>query len=56
MKDVSKLTAEERATVIAKREYARKWRAKNPDAIKRANERFYLRQAEKLSGKTTEQA
>ena len=32
---------------IAKREYARKWRAENRDKVKAANERYWLRRAVK---------
>lgn len=30
-----------------RREYARKWRAANPDKVKAANERYWLKLAEK---------
>ncbi|MDD6490267.1 MAG: hypothetical protein PUG48_10765 [Clostridia bacterium] len=55
MKDLSKLTEDERKIVLAKRAYRRQYAKKNPDKIKRANDNFYLRQAEKIS-KTAEQA
>ena len=32
-----------------RREYARKWRANNPDKVKAANERYWLKQAEKAA-------
>lgn len=46
MKDISKLTPEEQAVVLAKREYMRKWRAANPDKQKEYNDRFYSKQAQ----------
>lgn len=32
----------------ARADYARKWRAKNPDKVKRAQERYWRRRAEKM--------
>lgn len=48
MKDIENLTREEREVIAARREYKRRWRQANPDKVKAANRRFYLRQAEKL--------
>ena len=49
MKDIENLTREEREVIAARREYKRRWRQANPDKVKAANRRFYLRQAEKLA-------
>ncbi len=38
----------------AKREYARKWRAENRDKVKAANERYWLRRAEKAMAAASE--
>ncbi|MGN0623917.1 MAG: phosphatase [Oscillospiraceae bacterium] len=49
MKNIKKLSHEEQALILAKREYHKKWRAKNKDKVKAANDRFYKKQAEKLA-------
>ena len=49
MTDVKKLSADERELVLARRAYKRKWRMKNADKVRAANERFYNREAEKLA-------
>lgn len=49
MTDISNLTAEERAIIIAKRAYKKEWRAKNKDKVKASNKRFYLKHAQKLA-------
>lgn len=49
MIDVSKLSEEERAIILARREYYRKWKAKNKDKVKANQDRFYKKQAEKLA-------
>ena len=43
------LTDEQRA---ARREYQRRWRAENRDKVKAIQQRFYQRQAEKLTAET----
>ena len=50
MVDISALTPEERKVIEARREYQRKWRAKNKDKVNKINKRFYekyAKQAEK---------
>lgn len=49
MIDVSKLSEEERAVVLARREYYRKWKKKNAEKVKATNARFFKRQAEKIT-------
>ena len=49
MIDISKLSAEEKALVLAKREYHRAWKKKNVDKVEAANRRFYERQAKKYA-------
>ena len=41
MKDISKLTPSERAVVLAKREYMRRWRESNPTKQQEYNNRFF---------------
>lgn len=53
MVDITTLTEEERAVVLAQRAYKKAWRAKNKDKIKASNDRFYRKIAEKQA---TEQA
>lgn len=43
---MSSIDVKEKAKQM-RREYARKWRAANPDKVKAANERYWLKQAEK---------
>jgi|LSQX01.1.fsa_nt_gb hypothetical protein len=38
----------------ARREYYRKWRAKNPDKVKKATERYWRRKAEQILKERTE--
>lgn len=54
MIDVNVLSEDEKAVVLARRAYKKKWRANNKDKIKAANDRFYRKQAEKLAMQTTE--
>ena len=44
MKDLSKLPEAERAVILARREYMRKWRKKNPEKQKEYAERFFTKQ------------
>ena len=46
MKDLSKLSEAEKAITLARREYMRKWRAKNPTKQKEYNDRFFSKQAQ----------
>lgn len=45
MKDLSKMTDEEKAVVLAKREYMRKWRKSNPTKQQEYNNRFFSKKA-----------
>lgn len=47
MGDISKLSADEQAVVLARRAYKKAWRDKNPDKVKAAEMRFYRKLAEK---------
>lgn len=49
MKDLNKLSQEERETVIARREYQRAWRARNKDKVKASNARFYKKHAKTIA-------
>lgn len=49
MKNLNELTDTERELILARREYKRRWRLANIDKVRKANERFYRRQAEKLA-------
>ena len=42
---------QEKAVILARREYQRKWRENNKDKVKAHNERFFKKQAEKLAKK-----
>ena len=53
MIDVTALTLEERQLVEARRAYAKAWRAKNPDKVKRHVENFLKKQAANLLGADT---
>ena len=54
MKDLSTLSEIERAIILARRAYKRKWREQNPEKVAKHQADFYLRQAEK-SKKISEQ-
>ena len=47
--DLTTLSEEEKAVILAKRAYKRAWNAKNKDKVKAINDRFYKKQAEKLA-------
>lgn len=49
--DLTTLSEEEKAVILAKRAYKRAWNAKNKDKVKAINDRFYKKQAEKLASK-----
>lgn len=49
MIDVSKLTAEERTAIEARRAYKRAWRAANKDRVKEYEQRFYTKRAAELT-------
>lgn len=51
MIDLTTLSEEEKAVILAKRAYKRAWNAKNKDKVKAINDRFYKKQAEKLASK-----
>ncbi len=43
--DISKLSAEDRAVIEARRAYQREWRSKNKERVKEHNRRFWLKKA-----------
>ena len=45
MIDLTTLSEEEKAVILAKRAYKRAWNAKNKDKVKAINDRFYKKQA-----------
>lgn len=53
MKDLTNLSEEEKAVILARREYQRKWRENNKDKVKAHNERFFRKQAEKSAKNKT---
>lgn len=55
MIDVSKLSEEERAVVLARREYYRAWKKKNAEKVKATNARFFMKHAEKLVEKAEQE-
>lgn len=52
MIDISKLSPEEKAIRIAKREYARKWRKANPDKAKQYIQRYWKKKAAEVTNET----
>ena len=46
MADISKLPKEEQAAILAKREYYKKWRAKNKDKVKEHSRRYWIKKAQ----------
>lgn len=54
--DISKLSAEERAVVEARRAYQREWRSKNKDKVKEHNRRFWLKKAAAATSTAEKQA
>lgn len=55
MKDLSTLTPEEQKATLARREYHRQWRKKNPDKVEQTTKKFYLKQALKMQEQQEEQ-
>ena len=53
MIDTTTLTIEERRLVEARRAYAKEWREKNPDKVRKHVENFLKKQVSKLSGTDT---
>lgn len=53
MKDLEKLTEDEKAVVIARREYYKKWRSENAAKVKANQARFFLKHAAKPTKQTT---
>ena len=43
--DITKLSEEEKAIVLAQRAYKKAWRNRNKDKVKAANDRFYKKLA-----------
>ena len=56
MIDLTTLSEEEKAVILAKRAYKRAWNAKNKDKVKAINDRFYKKQAEKLASQAQKEA
>lgn len=54
MKDISKLTDEEKAVVLAKREYMRNWRKSNPDKQREYSDRFFSKKAAEIINSTAQ--
>lgn len=54
MKDVNHLTEQEKAIVLAKREYMRQWRKKNPQKQKEYTDRYFAKLAAADQKKTKE--
>ncbi len=52
--DTSKLSAEDRAVIEARRAYQREWRSKNKDKVKEHNRRFWLKKAASTTTITTD--
>lgn len=44
-KDVNKLTEQEKAIILARREYMRQWRQKNPHKQKEYTDRYFAKLA-----------
>jgi hypothetical protein len=45
MKDIKQLTEQEKAIVLARREYMRQWRKKNPKKQKEYTDRYFAKLA-----------
>lgn len=50
MIDITTLSKEEQAVILAQRAYKKAWRDKNKDKVKASNERFYKKLASKNAG------
>ena len=55
MRDLSKMTEQEKKAVLARREYMRQWRKKNPTKQKEYTERYFAKLADKKKKKAEEQ-
>lgn len=53
MVDISNLSFEEQQMILARRAYAKEWREKNPDKVRKHVENFLKKQVSKLSGTNT---
>ena len=53
MVDISNLSFEEQQMILARRAYAKEWREKNPDKVRKHVENFLKKQVSKLSGTDT---
>ena len=51
MEDTSKLTEQEKAIVLARREYMKQWRQKNPHKQKEYTDRYFAKLATANQGK-----
>ena len=52
--DISKLPAEKRAAIEARRAYQREWRAENREKVRAAQERYWLKKAAEMNAAGTE--
>lgn len=50
--DLEKLSAEERAMILARRAYQKQWRAENKDKVKAATARYWLKKAQQTAENT----
>ena len=55
MKDLSKMTEQEKKAVLARREYMKQWRKKNPTKQKEYTERYFAKLAAADQKKAEEQ-
>ena len=55
MRDLSKMTEQEKKAVLARREYMRQWRKKNPTKQKEYTERYFAKLAAANQKKAEEQ-
>lgn len=55
MRDLSKMTEQEKIAVLARREYMRQWRKKNPTKQKEYTERYFAKLAAANQKKAEEQ-
>ncbi len=54
--DISKLSAEDRAVIVARRAYQRDWRSKNKDKVKEHTRRYWLKKAAAATSTAEKQA
>lgn len=55
MIDLTALSEEDQAVILARRAYKKAWREKNKDKVKASNERFYKKLAAKLAENQTKE-